>query len=87
MTTFTQLRDSGKCCLAHITATDEDALGLRFVLLSCQGCKDKDYCLSLKNVLAQELNRRSEVARILRSNKNVEASLWDKLELDRRLGK
>lgn len=54
---FNHLVNSVKCCLTHSYATSPDELGKSFVYLECQGCKDKNFCLKIKRVLEEELNK------------------------------
>lgn len=69
-----------KCCAAHIYTTPPDALGKIFCYLQCNICKEKNFCLHIKRQVEEELNRREQA-------KPKQESLWDHLELERRLGK
>lgn len=65
---FHQLLNSWDCCKAHLEITEPDALGYQFVPLECndrKDCKDKNFCLKLKRVLEETINRRNKIKEIL----------------------
>ena len=64
---FDQLKDSTKCCLAHLIHTPPDSLDNQFVLLDCKddNCKDKNFCLRIKRIIEGELNDRHHLETLL----------------------
>ena len=55
-----------RCCAVNIETTEPDSLGHVFCLLECDGCSDKNFCLSVKRVVEEELNRRLSVQEALK---------------------
>ena len=51
------LKQSAKCAIDHCEILRADSLNHRFVLLKCQGCDDKNFCLGIKRVLEVEANK------------------------------
>lgn len=58
---FNHLRNSVKCCLTHSYATTPDTLGKIFVYLQCHNCEDINFCLKIKRVLEEELNKEEAI--------------------------
>lgn len=51
------LKQSAKCAIDHCKVLKPDSLNHHFVLLECQGCGDRNFCLRIKRVLEEELNK------------------------------
>ncbi len=51
------LKQSAKCAIDHCKILEPDSLNHRFVLLECQGCEDRNFCLRIKRVLEEQLNK------------------------------
>lgn len=51
------LKQSAKCAIDHCEILRVDSLNHRFLLLKCQGCDDKNFCLGIKRVLEVEANK------------------------------
>lgn len=54
------------CCARSLERTEPDSLGHVFCHLNCIGCAEKNFCLSVKRVVEEELNRRQSVDAVLK---------------------
>ena len=51
------LKQSAKCAIDHCDVLKPDPLNHTFILLECRGCEDKNFCLKIKRVLEEEINK------------------------------
>ena len=51
------LKQSAKCAIDHSVITKPDSLNHRFVILDCEGCDTHNFCLRIKRVLEEEVNK------------------------------
>jgi len=54
---MTSIKQSAKCAIDHCKILDPDSTNYRFVLLECEGCSDRSYCMRVKRLLEKEINK------------------------------
>ena len=46
-----------RCALDHCTILKPDTTNYKFVLLECNGCKDRNHCIEVKRTREKEVNK------------------------------
>ena len=55
-----------RCSAEYLERAEPDSLGHIFCTLECPGCEEKNFCLSVKRLVEEELNRRKADQEALR---------------------
>ena len=50
-----------KCATDHCHIMQPDATNFIFVLLECEGCPERNYCIKVKRTIEVEVNKRRSI--------------------------